>query len=136
MPPLLCAKPEVAFADLVVRIVTFLPVRVDTLEVPHLLHKDEPHVRRFSQLHCRLYLFDYIDARQKFRIRASSGNLVIYNSSRSCLWGEKFCFVSPYPYSGIKALTVGYRFVMCAYGDMRVVDETVILFRILAAMVV
>ena len=28
-------------------------VRVDTLEVPHLLHKDEPHMR-FWQLHCRL----------------------------------------------------------------------------------
>ena len=24
-------------------------------------------------------------------------NLVIYNSSRSCLWGENFCFGSPYP---------------------------------------
>ena len=67
--------------------------------MPYLLHKDEPHVRRFSQLHCRLHLFDYIDARQKFRIRASSGNLVIYNSSRSYLWGEKFCFASPYPYN-------------------------------------
>ena len=55
-------------------------------------------MRRFSQLHCRLHLFDYVDARQKFRIRASSANLVIYNSSRSCLWGEKICFVSPYPY--------------------------------------
>ena len=54
MPPLLCAKSEVAFADLAVRIVTLLPVRVDTLEVPHLLHKDEPHVRRFTHLHCRL----------------------------------------------------------------------------------
>ena len=54
MPPLLCAKSEVAFADLAVRIVTLLPVRVDTLEVPHLLHKDEPHVRRISQLHCQL----------------------------------------------------------------------------------
>ena len=31
-----------------------LPIRVDTLEVLHLLHKDEPHVRRFTQLHCRL----------------------------------------------------------------------------------
>ena len=31
-----------------------LPVRVDTLEVPHLLHKDEPFERRFTQLHCRL----------------------------------------------------------------------------------
>ena len=28
----------------------FSAVRVDTLEVPHLLHKDEPHERRFSQL--------------------------------------------------------------------------------------
>ena len=63
--------------------------------MPHLLHKDEPHMRRFSQLHCRLHLFDYIDARQKFRIRASSGNLVIYNSSSSLLWAENFCFSLP-----------------------------------------
>ena len=52
--PSFAPKPEVAFADLAVRIATLLPVRVDTLEVPHLLHKDEPHERRFSQLHCRL----------------------------------------------------------------------------------
>ena len=29
-------------------------VRVDTLKVPHLLNKDETHMRRFSQMHCRL----------------------------------------------------------------------------------
>ena len=34
------------------RIATLLSVRVDTLEVLHLLHKDEPHMRRISQLHC------------------------------------------------------------------------------------
>ena len=39
--------------DLAIRIAMLLPVRMDTLEVPHLLHKDEPHVRRFTQLHCR-----------------------------------------------------------------------------------
>ena len=33
-------------ADLAVRIATLLSIRVDTLEVPHLLHKDEPHVKR------------------------------------------------------------------------------------------
>ena len=52
--PSFAPKPEVAFADLAVRIVTLLLVRVDTLEVLHLQHKDEPHVRRFSQLHYRL----------------------------------------------------------------------------------
>jgi hypothetical protein len=31
-----------------------LPVRVDTLEVPRLLYKEEPFVRRFSQLYYRL----------------------------------------------------------------------------------
>jgi len=66
------------------------------LEVPHLLHKDEPHVRRFSQPHCRLHLFDYIHARQKFRIRASSGNPVIYNSSSSWLWGRIFFVLRPH----------------------------------------
>ena len=82
-------------------------IRMDTLEVPHLLHKDEPHVRRFSQLHCRLHLFDYINARQKFLIRVSSGNLVIYNSRRSCLWGEKFCFATPYSYNGLTENLIG-----------------------------
>ena len=52
--PSFAPKPLVAFADLAVRIATLLLVRVDTLEVPHLLYKDEPHVRKFSQLHCRL----------------------------------------------------------------------------------
>ena len=80
--------------------------------MPHLLHKDEPHVRRFSQLHCRLHLFGYIDARQKFRIRASSGNLVIYNSSRSCLWGEKFCFASPYLYMRVPLFMVRFTWFM------------------------
>ena len=53
-PPLLCAKPLVALADLAVRIAAVLPVRVDFVEVQRLLHKDEPFERRFSQLHCRL----------------------------------------------------------------------------------
>ena len=52
--PSFAPKPYVTFADLAVWIATLLPVRVDTLEVPHLLHKDEPHERKFSQPHCRL----------------------------------------------------------------------------------
>ena len=54
MLPLLCAKPEVAFADLAVRITALLPVHVDFVEVLRLLHKDEPFMRWFTQLHCRL----------------------------------------------------------------------------------
>ena len=72
-----------------------LPVRVDTLEVLHLLHKDEPHVRRFSQLTAGFHLHD-TNALQKFRIRASSGNPVIYNCSNPSLCGRKFLFLLPH----------------------------------------
>ena len=54
MLPLLCAKPEVAIADLAVQIAALLSVRVDFVEMLRLLHKDEPFVRWFTQLHCRL----------------------------------------------------------------------------------
>ena len=80
-----------ALGDLAVRIATLLPVRVDTLEVPHLLHKDEPFERRFTQLHCRL-----ASALQKFRNRASSGNPVIYNCSNPDLCGRKILFLLPH----------------------------------------
>jgi hypothetical protein len=36
----------VALADLAVQNAMLLPRSVDTLEVLHLLHEDEPHVRR------------------------------------------------------------------------------------------
>jgi hypothetical protein len=41
-------------ADLAIRSAKLLPVCVDFVEVLRLLHKDEPFVRRFMQLHCRL----------------------------------------------------------------------------------
>jgi hypothetical protein len=68
----------------------FFPIRVDTLEVLHLLHEDEPHVRRYCNYTAgdRLH---YPDALQKFHTRASSGNYVTYNSSFPGLCGENFC---------------------------------------------
>jgi hypothetical protein len=74
------ARPMVALADLAVQNAMLLPRSVDTLEVLHLLHEDEPHVRRSCNYTAgdRLH---YPDALQKFRTRASSGNSVIYNSS-------------------------------------------------------
>ena len=68
----------------------FLPVRVDTLEVLHLRHKDEPFVRLSGE-----DLFIYINALQNFRTRASSGNPEIYNCSNPCLCGRKFLFSLP-----------------------------------------
>ena len=44
----------VVLADLAIRSAKLLPVRVDFVEVLRLLHKDEPLVRWFTQLHCRL----------------------------------------------------------------------------------
>ena len=44
----------VALVDLAIRSATLLPIRVDFVEVLRLLHKDEPFVRWFTQLHCRL----------------------------------------------------------------------------------
>ena len=44
----------VVLADLAIRRATLLPVRVDFVELLRLLHKDEPFVRWFTQLHCRL----------------------------------------------------------------------------------
>ena len=38
----------------------------------------------------------YIDALQKFRNRASSGNPVIYNCSNAGLCGRKFLFLLPH----------------------------------------
>ena len=58
----------------------FLSPRVDTLEVLHLWHLDEPHERR-QKLFVGLSsegLFDYIDTLQKFHTCMSSGNHVIY----------------------------------------------------------
>ena len=48
------ASALVGLADLAIRSATLLLVRVDFVEVLRLLHKDEPFVRRFMQLHCRL----------------------------------------------------------------------------------
>jgi hypothetical protein len=58
----------------------FFPVRVDTLEVLHLLHEDKPHMRRSCNCTAgdRLH---YPDVIQKFCTRTSSGNSVIYNNS-------------------------------------------------------
>ena len=57
-PSLLPAPPVhralVVLADLAIWSVTLLPVRVDFMEVLRLLHKDEPFMRWFTQLHCRL----------------------------------------------------------------------------------
>ena len=47
------ASALVVLADLAIRSATLLPVRVDFVEVLRLLHKYEPFVRRFTQLHCR-----------------------------------------------------------------------------------
>jgi hypothetical protein len=79
----------IALADLAVWSVTLLLVHVDTLEVLHLLHEDEPHVRRScnctvgDQLH-------YPNALQKFRTRASTSNSVIYNNNFSGLCSAIF----------------------------------------------
>jgi hypothetical protein len=67
----------------------FFPVHVDTLEVLHLLHDDEPHMRRSHNCSTGNRLH-YPDALQKFRTRASSGNSVIYNSSFTRLCSGKF----------------------------------------------
>ena len=76
--------------DLAVRIATLLPIRVDNLEALHLQHKDEPFVGLSGE-----DLFDYIDALQKFRTHASSGNPVIYNCSSPGLCSRKFLFSLP-----------------------------------------
>ena len=47
------ASALVVLVDLAIRSAMLLPVRVDFVEVLRLLHKDEPFVRRFTQLHCR-----------------------------------------------------------------------------------
>ena len=44
----------VALADLAIRNATLLPIHVDFVELLCLLHKDEPFVKWFMQLHCRL----------------------------------------------------------------------------------
>ena len=44
----------VVLADLAIWSVTLLPVRLDFVEVLRLLHKDEPFMRWFMQLHYRL----------------------------------------------------------------------------------
>ena len=44
----------VALVDLAIRSAMLHPVHVDFVEVLRLLHKDEPFVRWFTQLHCRL----------------------------------------------------------------------------------
>jgi hypothetical protein len=66
------------------------------LEVLHLLHKYEQHVR--SSRNCtagdRLH---YPDVLQKFRTRTSSGNSVIYNSSFPGLRGGNFCLSLAWP---------------------------------------
>jgi hypothetical protein len=67
----------------------FFPVSVDTLEVLHLLHEDEPHVRRSCNCTAADRLH-YLDALQKFRTRSSSGNFMIYNNSFPGLCGENF----------------------------------------------
>ena len=82
--------PLVALADLAVRSMMLLPVRVDILAVLHLLHKDEPFVELSGE-----YLFDYIDALQKFCIRASSGNPTIYTCNNLDLCDRKFLFLLP-----------------------------------------
>jgi len=64
-----------------IRSATLLSVRVDFAEVLRLLHKDEPFVRWFAQLHCQL---------------PSSGNPVIYNCSNPGLCGRKFLFLVPH----------------------------------------
>jgi hypothetical protein len=71
------------------------------LEVLHLWHLDELHERK-KKFFIGLFgkgLFNYIDALQKFRTRASSGNSVIYNcSDPSSLCDRIFiCFRYPYP---------------------------------------
>jgi len=57
-PSLLPAPPVhralVVLADLAIWSVTLLPVRLDFVEVLRLLHKDEPFVRWFTQLHYRV----------------------------------------------------------------------------------
>jgi len=79
--------------DLAVQSAALLTVRVDTLEVLHLRHKDEPFMGLSGD-----DLFDYIDALQKFRTRASSDNFVIYNCSNIDLCCRNFSFRYPYPY--------------------------------------
>ena len=44
----------VVLADLAIWSAMLLSVRVDFVEVLRLLHKDEPFVRWFAQLHCQL----------------------------------------------------------------------------------
>ena len=61
---------------------------------------------------------------------------MIYNNSVPGLYGRNFGFATPYPYSAIRVDDIALYIRMCAYEDMRGVDETLILFRVLAAMVV
>ena len=83
-----------------------LPICVDNLEALHLQHKDEPFVGLSGE-----DLFDYIDALQKFRTRASSGNPVIYNCSNPGLCGRKFLFLLPHiPTVVSKPVLRHYRF--------------------------
>ena len=70
---------------------------MDFVEVLRLLHKDEPFVRWFTQLHYRLPSA-LTDALQKFCNHASSGNSVIYNCSKLGLCGRKILFATPYSY--------------------------------------
>ena len=75
----------------------FLLVRVDTLEVLHLRHLDEPHERSqkvFVGL-SGMDLFDHVNPLQNFRTLASSGDPMIYNCSDPGLCGRNFCFRYP-----------------------------------------
>ena len=97
-----------------------LSVHVDTLEVSHMMHKDEPLMRRFSQLHWRLSSARH-RALQKFRTRTSSGNSVISNCSIRGLSDRNFfVFATPYPNSGFRAdaALCCYRFG-CVHMEMR-----------------
>ena len=51
---LLMHQALVVLADLAIRSATLFPIRELFVEVLRLLHKDEPFMRWFTQLHCRL----------------------------------------------------------------------------------
>ena len=79
-----------ALMDLTVRSATPLLVCVDSLEMLHLLHEDEPFWGHSGEDQ-----ISYINVLQKFCTRESSGNPVIYNCSNPGLRRRKFLFLLP-----------------------------------------
>jgi hypothetical protein len=65
---------------------------MDILEVLHLLHEDEPHVRRSCNCTASDRLH-YPDTLQKFRTHASIGDSVIYKNNFLGLCGGNFCLL-------------------------------------------